>query len=618
MTANVALKDVPSQSGRKVDATVRFNPRDAADHARWLTATSWQGGGLVVDRLKRVSEGVYRTTQPVPVNGDWKTLIRFHSGRSLQGLPVYLPADSAIPVPGVPAKDRVHAHVRQGQEDPPTRVQEQVGDRAAARLRDRAGHHAGPPGDAGVGARPPGPRGRRAAERASGGTGELTRRPGGDGMTIDRDLEPRQIELHGHPVTYHCVGEGPALVLIHGITSSSQTWRVGDPGAGRAPHGDRARPARPRRVGQAARGLLARRLRQRRARPAARARARRGDGGRPLARRRHRDAVRLPVPRARASAWCWSPAAAWAARSTRSCARRPCPEPSSCSRCCGPPARRRSGVGDCSAASGWRPSADLRGIGRGLRLARRGRRAPRVPAHRRARSWTSRGQRVSATDRLYLAAEMPTLIVWGERDPMIPVAHAHAAHAAMPHSRLEVFQEAGHFPFNDDPQRFVNVLLDFMAHTKPAKFDGGPDPPAARRAWARAQGQSGRPRPRCAPNLGGRVPRRPRRGRPPAPAARTRSRRAPSRPPSGLTASSPSRAVRRACLRGRGARAASPAGFVSWVALNFAFAAGPGRLSRRSQPPRSCPESIRAPRLMTTRRLRVAEVTVRRPSRRTL
>jgi pimeloyl-ACP methyl ester carboxylesterase len=82
-----------------------------------------------------------------------------------------------------------------------------------------------------------------------------------------------------------------------------------------------------------------------------------------------------------------------------------------------------------------------------------------------------RGQRVNAGDRLYLAAEVPTLLVWGDRDPMIPVAHAYAAHAAMPASRLEVFQRAGHFPFQDDPERFAGVLAEFIAETEPARID---------------------------------------------------------------------------------------------------------------------------------------------------
>jgi pimeloyl-ACP methyl ester carboxylesterase len=78
------------------------------------------------------------------------------------------------------------------------------------------------------------------------------------------------------------------------------------------------------------------------------------------------------------------------------------------------------------------------------------------------------GQRVSALDRLYLAAAMPTLIVWGDRDPLIPVAHARTAHEAMPGSRLEIFPGAGHYPHRHDPARFVSTLEDFLASTEPA------------------------------------------------------------------------------------------------------------------------------------------------------
>jgi pimeloyl-ACP methyl ester carboxylesterase len=81
------------------------------------------------------------------------------------------------------------------------------------------------------------------------------------------------------------------------------------------------------------------------------------------------------------------------------------------------------------------------------------------------------GQRVSATDRLYLAEMIPTLIVWGRRDPLIPLRHAEVAHRGMPGSRLEVFGDAGHFPQLEDPVRFVRVLADFIEGTAPAEFE---------------------------------------------------------------------------------------------------------------------------------------------------
>jgi pimeloyl-ACP methyl ester carboxylesterase len=79
------------------------------------------------------------------------------------------------------------------------------------------------------------------------------------------------------------------------------------------------------------------------------------------------------------------------------------------------------------------------------------------------------GQRVSARDRLYLTHEMPTLIVWGEDDAVIPVSHAHIAHELMPGSRLEVVDDAGHFLPWERPELLDRIVRDFMATTKPAK-----------------------------------------------------------------------------------------------------------------------------------------------------
>jgi pimeloyl-ACP methyl ester carboxylesterase len=78
------------------------------------------------------------------------------------------------------------------------------------------------------------------------------------------------------------------------------------------------------------------------------------------------------------------------------------------------------------------------------------------------------GQMVNATDRLYLAAHIPTLIVWGENDGMIPVSHAYAAHELIPTSRLEILEGVGHFPHVEAAEQFCEVLLDFMDTTKPA------------------------------------------------------------------------------------------------------------------------------------------------------
>ena len=81
------------------------------------------------------------------------------------------------------------------------------------------------------------------------------------------------------------------------------------------------------------------------------------------------------------------------------------------------------------------------------------------------------GQRIDASDRLYLAHHIPLLLVWGERDRIIPVSHGRAAHAHVPNSRLEVFPAAGHFPQLEDPQRFVDVLKDFIDTSDPSRMD---------------------------------------------------------------------------------------------------------------------------------------------------
>ena len=73
----------------------------------------------------------------------------------------------------------------------------------------------------------------------------------------------------------------------------------------------------------------------------------------------------------------------------------------------------------------------------------------------------------------------------GDRDPALPFAHAHLAHRAMPASRLEVFEGAGHFPHHADPDRFVEVMVDFVASTAPARFD--------RRRWTRILRSGRRP-----------------------------------------------------------------------------------------------------------------------------
>jgi hypothetical protein len=108
--ATIRLTDLPSAPGqRMVSADVQLAPPDmVSDHPDWLTILSWQGRmnndrGLVIDRLEKVGPGHYRSTQPVPVWGDWKTLLRVQDGRTMTAVPIWEPADAAIPAPEVPA-----------------------------------------------------------------------------------------------------------------------------------------------------------------------------------------------------------------------------------------------------------------------------------------------------------------------------------------------------------------------------------------------------------------------------------------------------------------------------------------------------------------------------------
>lgn len=119
---------------------------------------------------------------------------------------------------------------------------------------------------------------------------------------------------------------------------------------------------------------------------------------------------------------------------------------------------------------GLRAGTDMAEIARGhASLADRDARAAFV--HTLRAIVDAGGQRVDARDRLYLAEHVPFLIVWGEHDSIIPVAHGRDAHALVPSSRLEVFERSGHFPHVDEPTRFIELIEDFVATTAPAAVE---------------------------------------------------------------------------------------------------------------------------------------------------
>ncbi|MEV4255841.1 hypothetical protein AB0J52_22005 [Spirillospora sp. NPDC049652] len=92
---------------RTADVRVELTPRDTLDQPSWIDITAWQGEGLYVEHLVRQAPGVYRTSAPVPIGGQWKTLVRLHDGRELAAVPVYLPHDKAINAPELPAQPHV-------------------------------------------------------------------------------------------------------------------------------------------------------------------------------------------------------------------------------------------------------------------------------------------------------------------------------------------------------------------------------------------------------------------------------------------------------------------------------------------------------------------------------
>jgi pimeloyl-ACP methyl ester carboxylesterase len=271
----------------------------------------------------------------------------------------------------------------------------------------------------------------------------------------------QQIELHGHPVTYHQMGTGPAVLLIHGITSSSRTWRTVMPALAEhytviAPdllgHGRSAKPRGDYSLGAYASGL--RDLLVALEIPRATVVGHSLGGGVAM-----QFAYQFPE-RVERLALVDSGGLGGEVSLVLRAATLPGAEyvlPLLASS----PLRGKVGV---------RASADVRGMAEGFESLGDGD-ARRAFVHTARSVIDPSGQRVDATDRLYLAEHVPSLIVWGEKDHMIPVKHAHDAHAHMPKSRLEIFEGAGHFPFNDDPDRFVALLHDFIATTEPATFD---------------------------------------------------------------------------------------------------------------------------------------------------
>jgi pimeloyl-ACP methyl ester carboxylesterase len=272
-----------------------------------------------------------------------------------------------------------------------------------------------------------------------------------------------EIELHGHQVVYRVAGEGPPVVLVHGMVNSSRHWsavaeRLAECHLVIAPdligHGDSATPRgdyslgahaavirdllsalgieRATMVGHSLGGGLAMvyfwQFPERVERLALVSSGGLGDDVSPLLR-----SAALPGASALLSLAC-----------------------------------NRRVIGTLERSS----NVQLRAIARALRpLETAGGREAFIQTLRAVID--RRGQRVSATDRLYLLRDMPTLIAWGDRDRTIPVEHGRAAQELIPNSRFATIPGAAHFPHLERPVELAEALLDFIASTEPASFDDG-------------------------------------------------------------------------------------------------------------------------------------------------
>jgi pimeloyl-ACP methyl ester carboxylesterase len=282
------------------------------------------------------------------------------------------------------------------------------------------------------------------------------------------DLALRELKLHGHSVAYREAGSGPVVVLIHGITSDSSTWRRVLPYLARrftvlapdlAGHGGSAKPKGDYSLGAHASGV------------------------RDLLVARGHDRATF-VGHSLGGGIAMQLSYQFPERCERlvlvdsgglgrdvSMLLRAATLPGSEFVLPLLAASRLLDAGRLAGSLlgrlGLRAGTDVEEMARGhATLSDREARAAFV--HTLRSVVEPGGQRVDASNRLYLAEHLPLLLVWGEHDSLIPVSHGRAAHQHAPRSRLEVFPDSGHFPQLDEPERFLDVLVDFIESTEPA------------------------------------------------------------------------------------------------------------------------------------------------------
>jgi pimeloyl-ACP methyl ester carboxylesterase len=290
----------------------------------------------------------------------------------------------------------------------------------------------------------------------------------GFGLMRKADFELKEIELHGHRVAYRQAGSGPVIVLVHGITSTSETWERVMPTLAKrftvlAPdllgHGGSAKPRGDYSLGAYASGIRDMMVALGHERASFAGHSLGGGVAMQLAYQFPERCERLVLID---SGGLGSEVNLLLRMATLPGAELVLPLLAS-ERVLG----AGRGVGHLFGKLGLRVRTDIAEMARGhASLNEASARSAFV--HTLRTIIDPLGQRVSAHDRLYLAENVPFLIVWGARDSIIPVSHAHAVHERVPTSRLEIFENAGHFPHMDDPQRFIELLEEFIDETVPA------------------------------------------------------------------------------------------------------------------------------------------------------
>jgi pimeloyl-ACP methyl ester carboxylesterase len=285
------------------------------------------------------------------------------------------------------------------------------------------------------------------------------------------ELEHREVTLHGHRIAYVQAGSGPVVLLIHGITSSSENWRRVLPSLARrftviAPdligHGESDKPRGDYSLGAHASFMRDLLVALGHDRATVLGHSLGGGVAMQLFYQFPERCERLVLVDSgglgrdvslllRAATLPGSEVVLPFLAATRLL-----------------DAGRRAG--GLLGQLGLRANTDLKEIGHGhATLSDRQTRAAFV--HTLRAVVEPGGQRIEAANRFYLAEHLPFLLIWGEHDSIIPISHGRKTHEQVPGSRLEVFPESGHFPQLDEPERLVEVLTDFMDSTEPATLD---------------------------------------------------------------------------------------------------------------------------------------------------